>query len=45
MDINIIHNEDCLVTMKTKIDKKSIDIVLTSPPYNMTKRKGGYADN
>jgi site-specific DNA-methyltransferase (adenine-specific)/modification methylase len=44
MDINIIHNEDCLVTMKTKIDKKSIDIVLTSPPYNMTKRKGGYAD-
>jgi DNA modification methylase len=44
MELNKIHNEDCLITMNTKIDEKSIDIVLTSPPYNMTKRKGGYAD-
>ena len=44
MELNKIHNEDCLVTMQTKIDEKSIDIILTSPPYNMTKRKGGYAD-
>ena len=28
----------------SKMDSKSIDLVLTSPPYNMTKRKGGYAD-
>lgn len=34
---------DCIQLMKN-IDDKSIDIVLTSPPYNMTKRKGGYAD-
>ena len=40
---NIIYNEDCLITLD-KIDEKSIDVVLTSPPYNMTKRKGGYAD-
>jgi site-specific DNA-methyltransferase (adenine-specific)/modification methylase len=30
--------------MSNKIDEKSINIILTSPPYNMTKRKGGYAD-
>ena len=44
MDTNIIYNEDCLTTMSNKIDEKSINIILTSPPYNMTKRKGGYAD-
>ena len=43
MKNNIIYNEDCLITLD-KIDEKSIDVVLTSPPYNMTKRKGGYAD-
>lgn len=41
--INEFHNEDCLVTM-SKMDDQFIDLVLTSPPYNMTKRKGGYAD-
>lgn len=40
---NIIYNEDCLITLD-KLDEKSIDVILTSPPYNMTKRKGGYAD-
>lgn len=44
MEINKIYNEDCLITMKNNIDEKSIDLVITSPPYNMTKRKGGYAD-
>ncbi len=44
MDTNIIYNEDCLTTMSDRIDEKSINIILTSPPYNMTKRKGGYAD-
>lgn len=41
--INEFLNEDCLITM-SKMDDNFIDIVLTSPPYNMTKRKGGYAD-
>jgi hypothetical protein len=27
-----------------KMVNKPIDVILTSPPYNMTKRKGGYAD-
>lgn len=34
---------DCLEIMKT-IPNNSIDLIITSPPYNMTKRKGGYAD-
>lgn len=42
MEINKIYNEDCIETMR-KMDK-NIDLVFTSPPYNMTKRKGGYAD-
>lgn len=44
MEKNIIYNEDCFITMNDKIDKNSIDVVLTSPPYNMTKRKGGLSD-
>lgn len=40
--ISKIYNEDCFETMK-KLNNR-IDIILTSPPYNMTKRKGGYAD-
>lgn len=43
MEINKFYNEDCLVTM-SKMTDESIDLILTSPPYNMTKRKGGYAD-
>lgn len=33
-----IFNEDCLETMKNHIEEKSIDIILTSPPYNITDR-------
>lgn len=43
MDFNKIYNEDCIVTMK-RMEDDSVDIILTSPPYNMTKRKGGNAD-
>jgi site-specific DNA-methyltransferase (adenine-specific)/modification methylase len=44
MELNKIYNEDCLITMKDNIDKNCVNVILTSPPYNMTKRKGGYAD-
>lgn len=44
MELDKIYNEDCNVTIANRIEDKSIDLVLTSPPYNMTKRKGGYAD-
>jgi site-specific DNA-methyltransferase (adenine-specific) len=43
VELNVFYNEDCLETIQ-KMNPKSINCVLTSPPYNMTKRKGGYAD-
>lgn len=44
VEINKIYNEDCFITM-SNMDDNFIDIVMTSPPYNMTARKGGYADS
>lgn len=44
MDRNIIYNEDCFETMSSKLKPNSIDIVITSPSYNMTRRKGGVSD-
>ena len=42
---NRIFNQKCEETMKQmKSEDFRVDIVLTSPPYNMTSRKGGYAD-
>ena len=41
MEIDKIYNEDCIETMKRLQD---IDVVLTSPPYN-TSRKGSSLDN
>lgn len=42
--VNKIYVEDCLFTMDRGELLSSVDLVLTSPPYNMTNRKGGYAD-
>ena len=45
MEKNQIFNEDCFTTIDRFIQNNEfVDCVLTSPPYNMTKRKGGYAD-
>lgn len=45
MEKNVIYNEDCFNTIKRMGDDGvEVDCILTSPPYNMTKRKGGYAD-
>ena len=35
MELNKIYNEDCLVGMKD-IPDKSIDMLLTDPPYNIS---------
>ncbi len=41
MDINKTYNEDCLSTMK-RMDSDFVDMVFTSPPYNIGKgRKNG----
>ena len=39
MEIDRIYNEDCLETM-ARIPDNSIDLIVTSPPYN----KGFYAN-
>lgn len=45
MELNKIYNEDCFSTIsRMRENGLKVDCVLTSPPYNMTKRKGGYAD-
>lgn len=43
MKLNTIYNEDCLKTLK-KMEDASVDLVITSPPYNMNLRisKGRY---
>jgi site-specific DNA-methyltransferase (adenine-specific)/modification methylase len=43
IDLNTFYCENCLETM-VKMSNESVDCIITSPPYNMTKRKGGYAD-
>jgi len=43
MEVDYIKVGDCVELMQ-ELPDKSIDLVITSPPYNMTKRKGGYAD-
>ena len=40
MKTNVIYNEDCNITMVEHIDEKSVDIVLTSPPYCTSVRAG-----
>ena len=45
MNINYFYNEDCKVTIeRMKQERVHPNVVLTSPPYNMTKRKGGVSD-
>ena len=38
---NVIYNEDCLETM-SRMDDNSIDLILTSPPYDGMKSYNGY---
>lgn len=40
--LDVICNESCFDTMKALGNQ--VDIILTSPPYNMTSRKGGISD-
>ena len=37
IELNKIYNESCIDTLK-KIKNDSIDLVITSPPYNMNLR-------
>ena len=42
LEINITHNMDCVEGMK-KLDTNSIDLVVTSPPYDDLRTYNGYS--
>ena len=42
LEINTTHNIDCVEGMK-KLDTNSIDLVLTSPPYDNLRTYNGYS--
>lgn len=42
MELNKIYNEDCLEGMK-KLDDSSIDLTVTSPPYDNLREYNGYS--
>lgn len=44
MEVNTIHNEDCVETMK-RMDDKSIDLCLTDPPYGIGLEYDTYVDS
>jgi site-specific DNA-methyltransferase (adenine-specific) len=43
LEINKIHNEDCIIGMK-KIKNESVDIIICDPPYNIGKDFGNDSD-
>lgn len=44
MQTNVIYNQDCLEGMSA-LPKGSVDVVITSPPYNLNIQYGLYKDN
>jgi len=45
LDNNIIYNEDCIEGIYKHIDENSIDLIVTSPPYNCGIEYDSYDDN
>jgi site-specific DNA-methyltransferase (adenine-specific) len=46
IEINKVYHEDCVGFMNRLIDNGiSIDVIVTSPPYNINKEYGSYHDN
>jgi len=43
IEINKIHNEDCILGMK-KINDEAVDIIICDPPYNIGKDFGNNSD-
>ena len=39
-----VHHADCLTGMPEKLEPGSVDVVVTSPPYNLGTRYSGYDD-
>jgi site-specific DNA-methyltransferase (adenine-specific) len=40
-----LYLKDCLAGMKENLDDASVDVVVTSPPYNIGVRYGSYSDS
>lgn len=45
IEINVIHNEECAEGMRKFIPDESIDLVVTSPPYDNLRSYNGYSFN
>ena len=43
MELNKIYNEDCLIGLRNRIEDNSIDLTLTSPPYDNMRDYNGIA--
>ena len=41
----VVHNEDCIAGMLERLEPGSIDVVVTSPPYNLGTDYVGYDDS
>jgi site-specific DNA-methyltransferase (adenine-specific) len=44
LDINKIHNMDCLVGLK-QLDDECVDLTVTSPPYDNLRKYNGFEWN
>lgn len=42
---NKIHTMDCIEGMRRRLGRESVDVVVTSPPYNIGKKYNKYSDN
>ena len=46
IELNQIYQEECIKFMdRLKQEKISVDVIVTSPPYNINKEYGAYKDN
>ena len=45
METNKIYLMDCVEGMKTEIESNSVDIIITSPPYNIGIKYNSHKDN
>lgn len=46
IELNNIYNENCTDFMKRlNLESVSVDVIVTSPPYNLNKEYGSYKDN
>jgi len=43
METNVLYNEDCVEGMRKHIPDKSIDLTVTSPPYDNLREYDGYS--